>query len=134
MTDNRRSGARGAVAIWLLLILLGILLVAAGVWLRGRPQAIRLAAGYHAVQLTNGQVYFGKLEGLGTEFPILSDAFSVQTTTSQETKQVTSILVRRAKEWHGPDRIILNAEHIVMIEPVGGDSRVSQLIREADRK
>src|SRR5689334_5150473 len=89
---------------------------------------------YYAVLLTNGSVYFGQLEGLGTPFPVLKDVFYVASNVNQDTKAVDSRLVKRGKEWHGPDRMIINEKAIVFIEPVGRDSRVSQLIEEAKKK
>jgi len=88
---------------------------------------------YYAVLLSNGAVYFGKLEGLGSAYPVLRDVYYVQTTTNPETKAVSSILVKRGKEWHGPDRMILNEKAVVFVEPVGADSKVSQLIAESKR-
>ena len=88
-------------------------------------------AAYYAVLLSNGSVYFGKLEGLGGPYPILRDVYYVQSSVNQETKAVTNILVKRGKEWHGPDRMILNERSIVFIEPVGADSKVAELIAES---
>ena len=88
---------------------------------------------YYAVLLSNGAVYFGKLEGLGSAYPVLRDVYYVQTTTNPETKAVSSILVKRGKEWHGPDRMILNEKAVIFVEPVGVDSKVSQLIAESKR-
>ena len=81
--------------------------------------------------LNNGSAYFGHLDGLGTAFPILREVFYVQSRTDPDTKAVTNILVKRGKEWHEPDRMILNASQIVLVEPVNPDSRVAQLINEA---
>jgi hypothetical protein len=89
------------------------------------------ASKYSAVVLSNGSVYFGKLEGFGTATPLLRDVFYVQSAVNQETKQVTNILVKRGSEWHGPDRMILNASAIVFVEPVGPHSKVAQLIAQA---
>ncbi len=86
---------------------------------------------YYAILLTNGSVYFGHLEGLGTPFPVLHDVYYVQSTQNQETKTVNNMLVKRGKEWHAPDRMILSEKSIVFVEPVGPDSRVSQLIAES---
>src|SRR5215831_15130350 len=86
---------------------------------------------YYAILLTNGSVYFGHLEGLGTPFPVLHDVYYVQSTQNQETKAVSNMLVKRGKEWHSPDRMILSEKSIVFVEPVGPDSRVSQLIAES---
>jgi hypothetical protein len=88
---------------------------------------------YYAVLLTNGSVYFGKLEGLGSPLPVLRDVFYIQPgPVDPNTKQPTGmILVHRGHELHGPDRMILSDKSIVFVEPVGTESRVAQLIREA---
>ena len=88
-------------------------------------------AQYQAVLLTNGSVYFGRMEGLGSPYPVLHDVFYVQSNVNPETKAVTNVLVKRGKEWHGPDRMILNERSIVFVEPVGPDSKVAQLIAES---
>ena len=88
---------------------------------------------YQAVLLTNGAVYYGKLSGYGTRNPMLTDVFYVVSKTDPETKQVTNMLVKRGKELHGPDRMYLNANQIVMVEPVGPDSKVAQLISQANQ-
>ena len=59
--------------------------------------------------------------------------YYIQSTVNQETKAVTSVLVRRGNEVHGPDRMFLNERHIVLIEPVGTSSKVAQLI-ETDKQ
>jgi hypothetical protein len=88
---------------------------------------------YYAVLLTNGSVYFGHLEGLGSSYPVLRDVYYVQTATNPETKAVSSVLVKRGKEWHGPDRMVINETSIVFVEPVGADSKVAQLIAESKK-
>jgi len=47
---------------------------------------------------------------------------------------VMNVLVKRGNELHGPDRMVLNANDIVFIEPVGPNSRVAQLIAEQKGK
>jgi hypothetical protein len=87
---------------------------------------------YAAVLLDNGQVYYGKLAHAGARFPELTDVYYIQTQVNQETKATTNILVRRGSEWHGPDRMFLNERHIILIEPVGTNSKVAELI-QADK-
>jgi hypothetical protein len=119
----------------LIAIVLGFLLVAAGLTLYGislfSKGSVAMTTPYQAVLLTNGSAYFGKLEGLGTPYPVLKEVFYVQSVQNPETKQVSNILVKRGKEWHSPDRMILNANMIVLVEPVNPNSRVAQLIAEA---
>ena len=89
---------------------------------------------YYAVLLSNGSVYFGKLQGLGEPYPTLRDVFYVQSTTNPETKVVSNVLVKRGRELHGPDMMILNEKAIIMVEPVGVQSKVAQLIEESKNK
>jgi hypothetical protein len=90
------------------------------------------ATAYQAVLLNNGAVYYGKLAGYGTPHPLLTDVFYILSKTDPDTKQVTNVLVKRGKELHGPDRMYLNASQIIFVEPVGPDSKVAQLINEAN--
>jgi hypothetical protein len=90
------------------------------------------ATPYQAVLLTNGSVYYGKLSGYGTGHPVLTDVYYILTKTNPDDEQVTNVLVKRGKELHGPDRMYLNARQIVFVEPVGADSKVAQLISEAN--
>src|SRR5580692_249761 len=62
---------------------------------------------YYAVLLSNNFVYFGKLEGLGSEYPVLREVYYIQSNVDQQTKAVNNILVRRGKELHAPDRMII---------------------------
>jgi small nuclear ribonucleoprotein (snRNP)-like protein len=98
------------------------------------PTAVSFATPYQAVLLSNNSVYFGKLAGYGTPNPVLTDVFYVVTQTNPETKQVSNVLVKRGKELHGPDRMYLNPNSIVFVEPVGTDSKVAQLISEATQQ
>ena len=109
--------------------------LSAGGWLvwNRKSAVVKLDTTYHAVLLDNGQVYYGKIQGLGTEFPILTEVYYVQNQVNPQTKEVTNLLVRRGKEWHGPDRMILNARHIVLVEPVSPDSKVAQLISQGKK-
>jgi hypothetical protein len=95
---------------------------------------IKFDTTYQAVLLDNGSAYFGKLQGAGTPYPVLTDVYYVQSQVNQETKEVKSILIRRGNEWHAPDRMFLNARHIVLIEPVGANSKVAELIAQDKKK
>ncbi len=91
-------------------------------------KAANFATPYQAVLLDNGNVYFGKLEGFGRSYPVLTDVYYLQRRVNQETKEVQTAFIKRGNEWHAPDRMILDAQHIVLIEPVRPDSRVGKLI------
>jgi hypothetical protein len=98
------------------------------------PTPVAFTTPYQAVLLSNNSVYFGKLAGFGTPSPVLTDVFYIVTQTDPTTKQSKNILVKRGKELHGPDRMYLNANSIVFVEPVGTDSKVAQLISEASKQ
>jgi hypothetical protein len=89
---------------------------------------------YQAVLLDTGLVYYGKITGLDTDYPILRDVYYVQQTTDPQTKQVNTVLIRRGNEWHGPTMTVLNSRHIVLVEPVGANSKVAQLIAQEQAK
>jgi hypothetical protein len=120
------KGLSGTGAV-LLIIAIGLV-----IWFFGfRAKTVTMTTPYQAVLLSNGSAYFGHLEGLGTTYPVLHDVFYVQSVTDPQTKQVNNVLVKRGKEWHAPDRMILNANMIVLVEPVSTGSRVAQLISQA---
>ncbi len=95
---------------------------------------MKLSTEYQAVLLSNGQAYFGKLEGVGSPYPVLTDVFYVQSSVNPETKEPVNTMVKRGNEWHAPDRMILNAEHIIFIETVHPDSKVAKLIAAFKKK
>lgn len=84
--------------------------------------------GYSAVFLDSGAVFFGQLAGYGTPYPVLTNVFYVQSLTDPETKQTKNVLVKRGKEWHGPDKMTINDRHILFVEPVTPGSQVANLI------
>jgi len=62
----------------------GLLLVTA----YGTGADLRFDTTYQAVLLDNSSVYFGKLQGDGTDYPVLTDVYYVQSQMNQETKEV----------------------------------------------
>jgi hypothetical protein len=89
---------------------------------------------YQAILLDNGQVYYGKLEGLGTPFPIMRDVFYTRSELNPETKQSSLVLLKRGKEWHEPDHMVINIQHVLLIEPVSPNSKVASLITELTKR
>jgi hypothetical protein len=86
---------------------------------------------HQAVFMDNGQVFFGKIENSGGDYPLLREVYYIGRQTSPDGKEVKNILVKRGNEWHGPEYMYINRQHIVVIEPVAANSRVEQLIKEA---
>ncbi len=130
MTKTQR-GIALVQAIW---VLAGILVIVAAVWHivgHNRGSSVQFPTPYQAVLLSNGSVYFGHLQGYGGRQPVMTEVYYVVTQTNPETKQTNNILVKRGKELHEPDRMYLNPNQIVLVEPVGTNSKVAQLIAQA---
>src|ERR1700722_1591000 len=97
-----------------------------------KDKAVKFDTPYQAVLLANGSVYFGHLNDYGTHHPVLTDVFYIVSQTDPTTKAVNNVLVKRGKELHAPDRMYLTPTAIVFVEPVGKDSKVAQLIAQAE--
>jgi len=69
-------------------------------------------------------------KGWVDRFPCCVTSSYVQAATDPSTKQTTKVLIRCGKEWHAPDYMVLNANHILLVEPVTAGSRVANLIAE----
>ena len=134
-TENVSRGTNPSIIV-LIAVLVGM--VAAGVTAYYSQHVSRtkveLTTPYQAIQLNNGAAYWCKIEGLGTPFPVLKEVYFIQRVQNPETKQVTNTLLKREAEWWQPDRMIVNANDIVFVEPVNPNSRVAELIAEAKQK
>jgi hypothetical protein len=125
----RSVGVLAWVVVAVLVVIAGLL---AHAQLRHRPPSF--TSEYQAVLVASGQVYYGRLQGFGTPYPVLSDIYYVQVKVDPATKQSTNVLIRRGQEWHGPDRMYLNPASIILVEPVSPDSQVAKLIAEQRKK
>jgi hypothetical protein len=86
---------------------------------------------YQSVMLVNGSVVYGMIDHLGTDYPVLRDAFTVQHEFDENTRQQRYILLNRKDDINGADHMILPATSIVFVEPVKPDSTVGMLITQA---
>ncbi len=130
MPENQR-GVSLVQMVWTVAALMGIVVAILFISGHARGSNIRFETPYQAVLLANGSVYFGKLEGFGGRHPVLTQVYYVVSQTSPDTKQVNNVLVKRGKELHEPDRMYLNPNQILFVEPVGTNSKVAQLIAQA---
>jgi hypothetical protein len=120
----------------LISVLLGSIVVLLGalVFQHGRSAAAPdLTTPYQAVVLTGGQVYYGKLENAAGMYPILRDVFYIANQVNPDTKQTTTVFVRRGKELHGPEYMVLNRQSILFFEPIKEDSQVGKFIAEQNK-
>ena len=128
---NEGNSLGVAKIVWILAGLLVAVLAGLHIFLALRTSSVQFSAPYQTVLLTNGSVYFGHLQDYGTSHPVLTDVFYVVSQTNPETKRVTSSLIKRGKELHEPDRMYINPNQILCVEPVGPTSKVAQLIAQA---
>lgn len=103
------------------------------------------ASDWQAVFLTNGQVYFGKLNKLSSDYPELEDIYYLQVQNvpiqpaqpaggtaevqpAQQTQQQL-VLIKFGTELHRPmDKMYLNKQHIMFFEDLSSASNVVQAI------
>jgi hypothetical protein len=102
-------------------------------WLRS-PRPPKFDTAYQAVLLDNGQVYYGKIDRIDSEFSVMTDVYYIQSQVDAQTKGMKNILVRRGNEWHAPNRSVINTRHIVVVEPVIPGSKVAELITQLKNK
>ncbi len=104
------------------------------VWKVTAGKAVSFDTPYQAIMLDNGQVYYGKIQGFSSAYPVMTEVYYVQEQLDPETKKVKNVLVRRGSEWHAPTRMLMNGRHIVMVEPVSPGSTLAKLIDDLNRK
>ena len=98
------------------------------------PKKSDLNTEYQGVLLINGTGYFGKIEKIGPRFVEMKEVYYVQNQQNPETKEVQSLLVKRGREWHAPDRMFINMAQVIMIEPVAPESRLYKIIKDLKTK
>jgi hypothetical protein len=113
------------------LVLGGLIALGITHLIHGRHSSRAFNTPFQAVLLDDNQVFYGKLSGLDGNYPILDEVFYIKTGVDPQSKETKSVLVKRGKELHSPDRMYLNSRHIVLIEPVGASSQVAKLIEQA---
>ena len=86
---------------------------------------------YQAVVLENGNVFYGRIDHLGSDHPVLRDVFSIRRELGPGTEQPRYVLVKRKDEIDGADHIIIPVTAIAFVEPVRPDSTVGKLIEQA---
>ena len=101
---------------------------------------------YQAVFLSNGQVYFGKLQAFNNESVKLTDIYYLQgdqtssNTSDSKNPPTTAIestnvkLIKLGSEIHGPmDEMVLVKDQILFYENLKSDSKVAQTIDKSKK-
>ena len=85
---------------------------------------------YQAVFLTNGQVYFGKLSNIQTQYAVLEDVWYPRVDDTSKKPQSLDI-IKRGEELHGPeDRMVINTEQIMFWENLKSSGTLTKRIQE----
>lgn len=125
---------------WIIGIVVALLLaVAIGIGIKwvstaGSPSAYIDTGKYQAVYLTDGSVYFGKLQLLNEGSARLTDVYYPPKTSAQETAknpEESSTLVKFGTELlGGEDQIVFNKTQIAYWLNLKSDSKVTKAINE----
>lgn len=137
--DQSRKNKLKLISIAVAGLVLLSALVLGGLFLyRSSTGAAIDSSKYQAVFFTNGQVYFGKMQSLNSNYMKLTDIFYLQTQTEdasknpQETtdKQSSDVqLVKLGNEVHGPDdEMIISKDQILFFENLKKDGKVTDSI------
>ncbi len=97
-------------------------------------KVMSMGEGYYAVGMTNGQAFYGRLHKLGSAFPVLTDVYYIQRRVDKKSGENRSVMIKRGRELHAPDELMLNAQHIIQIEPVAPNSKLMELINSIQAK
>lgn len=106
---------------------------------------------YQAVFLTNGQVYFGKVKNLNSQYALLEDVYYVilqrpaaqpvapeggEVAPETAPSQAPSYTLRKlGGEIHAPeDRMLINRDHILMVEDLQSDGKLIQAIGQSQQQ
>lgn len=145
--DFAYSGNAGGGVMKFITIALMAIIILVGGWylldnytginLPGMNSSNNLSKGWQAVFLSNGQVYFGKIENISDRDLVLTDIYYLQVvtkplqqsqeapTTDQAQSQQELTLAKLGNELHGPvDRMVINRDQILLTEQLKEDSKV----------
>jgi hypothetical protein len=94
-----------------------------------------LPGNYHAVFLTNGQVYFGRVTSRNDFEVVLENIYYLQSDKQMIAQgldnQKELKLIKLGNELHGPeDMMYINRDQVLFIEPLKADSKVVKAISE----
>ena len=151
-TGRRGTASNGAPkrrwTIILVALLAAVVLAAVGWLVWQNVQSAKTGLGsvdsskYQAVFLTNGQVYFGKLQASDSEYFRITEVFYLQKQVTEQTDTNTSksatttdqnqlLLIRLGDAVHGPeDEMIISKNQVLFYENLKSDGKVAQLISQ----
>lgn len=138
--ERRGRDEKKKLPVKLIAIAVGVLVLLIAVfWWIGQSSNVagQIDKGkYQAVFFTNGQVYFGKLSKVDSEYYKLTDVFYIQQSQESQNPQETESepnsnpqLIKLGNEIHGPeDAMIINKDQVLFFENLKADGKVSDVI------
>jgi hypothetical protein len=125
------------VGVGLVAVVVLILLISAGYFMRAKNKLNFDSSDFQAVFLSNGQVYFGKISDQRDQFIELSNIYYLQLKQPLQNQgqdvlnQPDLTLIKLGNELHGPvDEMKINRDHVLFIENLRSDSKVTQAIEQ----
>ncbi|HMR55480.1 MAG TPA: hypothetical protein PKD34_02730 [Candidatus Doudnabacteria bacterium] len=86
---------------------------------------LAMLEGYQGIFLTNGQVYFGKVEDYNSDHVVLGNVYYLKDSSSADLN-----IVKLGDELHGPkDPMIIKQQQILFLENLKADSQVISKIK-----
>ncbi len=96
---------------------------------------LKIDTEYTSVFLDNGQIFVGKLEKADASFILLKDVFYVKSWVVQgkedQNKEIRNTISLRSSEANSPAFTYISMQHVLVVEPVSSDSKISELIKKA---
>lgn len=137
---HRSQKKRGAIAIVSAFVVVLAAVIVGFFLYSSSPASTIDTSKYQAVFLADGQVYFGKLKPLGSEYLELTDVYYLQSTdendnTLQESSDDTGNnevqLIKLGNELHGPeDKMVIVKDQVLFYENLKSDGRVATSIAQ----
>ena len=92
------------------------------------------AGQWYSVQLVSGQVYYGKLIEARPGYVKLGSVYYTQAYTQANGQPGNRVVNRTKTDWHGPEAQLIPVEKILLMEVVGVQSPLAQLIAQDQAK
>src|SRR5262245_30600075 len=83
----------------------------------GRDLGLGSPGALYAVTIVSGPVFYGFLDRTTPDALVLNDVYYVQITSDAQSSQRVNKLVRRSdNDWHGPEKMSIPYDKIIMVE------------------
>lgn len=89
---------------------------------------------WYSVQLVSGQVYYGVLLEARPGFVKLGNVYYTQAYTQPDGQPGNRVVNRAKTDWHGPQAQLIPVEKILLVEAIGEQSPLAQLIARDQAK